>query len=135
MKKDKPDVVEPGVKAINDKTIGAIGESAAQMRLKKEGYKIVARNVFLPNGELDIVATEANCIAFIEVKTRLKLDVYRPSDNVTYTKAEKIRRLSAIWLRRNKRYANLQVRFDVVEVILDEATLDATEIIVNKRFF
>ena len=135
MTKEKVDVAEPGATAINDKITGAIGENAAQVRLKKDGYRIIARNVLLPNGELDIVATESDCIVFVEVKTRFKMDRYRPSDNVTYVKTEKIRRLSEIWLRRNKRYANMKVRFDVVEVILNEDSLAASEIIVNRQFF
>ncbi len=135
MKKPEIDVSEQGSKAINDKIVGAIGESAAQAHLKKIGYKILARNVVLSAGELDIVATENDVIVFVEVKTRMKQDRYRPSDNVTHAKAARIKKLSSVWLARNKKYAKAKARYDVLEVILDKTTFAATEITVLKDYF
>jgi len=135
-KKDKiTDVACKGEVAIDTKTLGAIGESAAVMHLQSEGYKIISRNTVLPGGELDIVATEGDTLAFVEVKSRLKAGLFKPRDNVTTDKTNRLKRLAKIWLKRNRKYAEKRVRYDVVEVILDGKTLSVKELTLHRAFF
>ncbi|MBI3126325.1 MAG: YraN family protein [Candidatus Tectomicrobia bacterium] len=49
---------------------GMRGEDAACLYLKKNGYRILARNYRGPRYEVDVVAEEAGALAFVEVKTR-----------------------------------------------------------------
>ena len=50
--------------------IGKLGEESVCAYLKKQGYKIAARNYRIKGGEIDIVAENGDYIAFVEVKAR-----------------------------------------------------------------
>lgn len=56
------------------KTLGQLGEEAAQVEYKIRGYKIIAANFFNPQGlrlgEIDFIAQDGKTIVFVEVKTR-----------------------------------------------------------------
>ena len=52
------------------KSLGYLGERAAERFLRRCGYKIVARGSRLPSGELDLVAVDGRTVVFVEVKTR-----------------------------------------------------------------
>lgn len=54
----------------NKRKIGDWGESQACSFLVRQGYKIIERNYWTREGELDIVAQLGEKISFIEVKTR-----------------------------------------------------------------
>jgi putative endonuclease len=49
------------------KEIGAWGEGVASDWLSERGYKIVARNVHTPYGEIDIIAQQGDMTIFVEV--------------------------------------------------------------------
>jgi Holliday junction resolvase-like predicted endonuclease len=51
-------------------TAGREGEDAAVRLLEESGYIVIARNVRLPGGEIDVIARERDVIAFVEVKAR-----------------------------------------------------------------
>jgi putative endonuclease len=52
-------------------TLGRRGERAVLARLRRDGYRILARNWRHPRlGELDIVARQGDEIVFVEVRTR-----------------------------------------------------------------
>lgn len=51
------------------KELGAYGERAACVYLKKHGLSIVARNVSWRIGEIDIIASKKGVLHIIEVKT------------------------------------------------------------------
>ena len=63
--------------------LGQRGESCAVKLLKRRDCVILARDWRKKGGELDIVALDGGTIVFAEVKTRRKLDRYRPSANLT----------------------------------------------------
>ena len=50
--------------------LGRAGEELAAARFKKEGWKILERNLSLPSCEIDIVARDGGNLVFVEVKTR-----------------------------------------------------------------
>jgi putative endonuclease len=74
-------------------TLGRWGEDAAAEYLQSRGYKILARNVRTPHGELDIVARKDDLLLFVEVKTRSSHSFAYPEDSVT--KRKQIHMLSA----------------------------------------
>lgn len=49
---------------------GRVGETAAAWWLRLKGWRIVARRVRTPAGEVDLVARRAGLVAFVEVKRR-----------------------------------------------------------------
>ena len=51
-------------------TLGAKGERLAIRRLRREGYRVVARNYRAVGAEIDAVAMDGDTLVFVEVKTR-----------------------------------------------------------------
>ena len=94
---------------------GALGEQYAADYLLKKGYKIAARNFRSRFGEIDIVAENADFVAFVEVKTRSRDYISRPSEAVTSSKQRKIIKTARYYLLENEK--GLQPRFDVIEIV------------------
>jgi putative endonuclease len=49
---------------------GRVGETAAAWWLRLKGWRIVARRVRTPAGEVDLIARRGTLVAFVEVKRR-----------------------------------------------------------------
>lgn len=98
---------------------GDIGENFTCEYLKKNGYEVICRNFSCYYGEIDIIAQNSTYIAFVEVKTRRKNTAIRPCLSVNKSKQFKIMRTAYIYLRDNK--SNLQPRFDIAEVYLENS--------------
>lgn len=57
---------------------GAAGEVLAARFLRSKGYTILVSNYRTRFGEIDIIAVDAQYIAFVEVKTRSEDAYYAP---------------------------------------------------------
>ncbi|MBN1453146.1 MAG: YraN family protein [Anaerolineales bacterium] len=68
--------------------VGAWGESIAAEYLEKRGYKIIARNVRTPYGEIDLIAEKDGFTIFVEVKTRTSNSLGPPEISITPRKQE-----------------------------------------------
>ena len=104
--------------------IGKFGEDTAAVYLKKNGYRIVDRNVHVSHNEIDIIARDRYYLVFVEVKTRrtdstLYSDFGTPASAVTRSKQQKTVEAARKYLATTK-YAKLQPRFDVIEVYVDK---------------
>ena len=55
---------------MNNSSLGARGEDRAVAFLIGAGYRIVARNLRMPGGEIDVVAMDGQTLVFVEVKAR-----------------------------------------------------------------
>lgn len=102
-------------------TIGKKYENLAIFHLKKEKYKILARNFSCPAGEIDIIAYDkaAKYIVFVEVKYRTNAKFGRPIEAITPEKVQKIRITSQVYLKL-KGWLNKNYRFDAIEILDDE---------------
>ncbi len=96
---------------------GVWGELYAVRFLRDNGYKIITGNYRRRVGEIDIIAQKDNVVCFVEVKTRGENSLATPSESVDSFKQEKIRATASLFVR--KFGADYDMRFDVIEVILD----------------
>ena len=105
--------------------IGEYGELIACRFLRRNGYKIIARNHRESHKEIDIIATNKDFIAFVEVKARsVDDDMYNsygtPASAVNRIKQENLIAAARSFLRSNP--LNKQPRMDVVEVYIKKGT-------------
>lgn len=106
---------------IFNKIKGDIGEELATQFLKKEKYKILARNYSTHIGEIDIIATKNSVIVFVEVKARTSNEFGRPAEAVNYRKQQKIHLVAEQYLQKYN-LENKEIRFDVIEIFDGEVT-------------
>ena len=99
-------------------TKGLAGEVLAARFLRDKGYTILSSNYHSRFGEIDIIAVDNRYIVFVEVKARSEDSIIYPREAVTYDKQQKILKTAAMYIRAYP--SNLQPRFDVVEVWMDD---------------
>ncbi|WP_038250434.1 YraN family protein [Ghiorsea bivora] len=94
---------------------GKVAEDAAAKFLIKKGYVILDRNRRLGRGELDIVASSADILAFVEVKGHQQ----RTSSIEAMHQDKQQRMVSAAqtWLGQHPKFGNYQCRFDLIVVL------------------
>lgn len=107
----------------NAKRIGDRGEALAARYLEKRGYAVLACNYHSRYGEIDMIAADAQYILFVEVKTRGRGSLGRPAEAVDLRKQKKLMRTAVDYLQ--KYPADLQPRFDVVEVYASDGSAEA----------
>jgi putative endonuclease len=117
------------------KQIGDIGETAAAKFLKKNGYKIIERNLHISHNELDIIAIhkKQNIICFVEVKSRtVDDDLYSkfgtPASAVSKEKQTRTIEAARSFLAKNVKYLKFQPRLDVIEIFMKKETLEILNI-------
>ncbi|MBI2590445.1 MAG: YraN family protein [Candidatus Blackburnbacteria bacterium] len=97
------------------RVVGNRGEDVACNFLKKQGYKIIARNFQNRTGEIDIVALDHNFLVFVEVKTRFSYKYGLPEESVTPQKINSIIRTGQYFKLLNPQTPDL-MRVDVVAI-------------------
>lgn len=81
------------------KEVGARGEKLAVDYLRRRGYKILKRNFRCREGEIDIIAQQGDCLAFVEVRTKKGSGFGTPEESVTRSKQERLVSLANIYLQ------------------------------------
>lgn len=109
---------------------GELGEKEAAKHLQVNGYCIIERNFKCKLGEIDIIAKDNNTIVFTEVKTRKNNSYGTPGQAVSIKKQKKIINTALYYLKTNNKF-NENVRFDIVEVWLNQGVLKNINIIPN----
>jgi putative endonuclease len=94
---------------------GNRSERAAGRFLRRLGYRILARNVILPVGELDLVALDGRTLIFVEVRSTEGGSVERPTLSVDAAKQRKLTDVALAFLQKH-RLLDHPARFDVVAV-------------------
>lgn len=91
---------------------GRSGERLAAWWLRLKGYRIVARGVRTPVGEIDLVARRGRRLALVEVKRRATLaaaaEAIRPQQQA------RIARAAEAFLKRRPDLADLTLGFDAL---------------------
>ena len=99
---------------VHKKVLGKKGENAAEKFLKKQKCKILERNYRTPFGEVDLIVSEKDEIAFVEVKTRQSTAFGEPKEAVNEQKQARYRQMAKFYAVKLGEEPNL--RFDVIEV-------------------
>ena len=94
---------------------GRKAETLAAWWLRLKGYRILARGLRLPVGEIDLVARRGGCLAFVEVKRRATLAA--ALEAVTPHQRRRILRAAETWLAGRPDLAGLDVRFDALLLV------------------
>lgn len=95
---------------------GHFAETAASWLLRCKGYRIVARRVRTPLGEIDIIARRGRTTAFVEVKERPTSDV--ALEAVSPRQARRLVGAARYWLTAQPSGSTVEAdwRFDIVVV-------------------
>jgi len=99
--------------------LGRQNEAVAVQFLKRNGYRILARNCRTFGGEIDIVAKHNQMIVFVEVKSRRSDRYGRAKFAVTPFKQTRLSKAALMWLKSHGRLTS-RARFDVVTVDYSE---------------
>jgi putative endonuclease len=94
---------------------GTRSERAAARYLRKQGMRILARNHYTPHGEIDLIALDAGCIVFVEVRSTGLDDVSRPAESVDLAKQRRLTDCALDYLRRHG-LLDRPARFDVLAI-------------------
>lgn len=101
---------------------GLLGERAAKKHLRRQGLKFLTANFRSPRGEIDLIFREADCLVFVEVKTRSSEEWGRPASAVDRERRRRLSRAALDYLKLLHR-PPVKFRFDIVEVLLQEGAI------------
>ena len=105
---------------------GRLGEDAAAGFLAGRGYRVLARNVRLPGGEIDAVCMDGPTLVIVEVKLRDTATFGSALRAVDARKRARLRRIAADYAQVVAPSA--KIRFDVV-------TLDGARLSLHRNAF
>ena len=111
--------------------IGRIGEKAAARVLRKNGYKILEKNLHISHNEIDIIARDKQNLVFVEVKTRTlnadnDLPFGTPAQAVNHAKKQRTIQAARAYIAAHP--TTLMIRFDVIEVVLENTNKKVSNI-------
>lgn len=127
---------------------GKLGERAAKKYLQRQGMKFLTANYRSERGEIDLIfrvddrpfaercilakllkmrhlkftLNDANCLVFVEVKTRSSEEWVRPAAAVNAERRRRLTRAALDYLRLLQN-PPVKVRFDIVEVLLQDSAV------------
>ena len=94
---------------------GMQGQQEAEAFLLAGGYKILARNYRVRDGEIDLIARHEDYIVFIEVKFRSGVGYGYPRESVGAAKQRRIIKTAMHYIA-VRGLDNQDFRFDVMEI-------------------
>lgn len=101
-------------------------EEIAKKYLIKNNYIIIEQNFISKFGEIDIIASKDDILCFIEVKGRKNAEYGLPREYVSKYKQQKIILAARYFLLKGD-FNDVQCRFDVIEIILDDKQINYIE--------
>lgn len=117
-------------------SIGALGEEAAALALRKKGYKIIERNYRCKMGEIDIIAKDGEYTCFVEVRLRKNNSFGSPADSINDGKRQRIIKTAQLYAI-EKGIFDTPMRFDVVLInaVAEENSLKNVRLEIIKDAF
>ena len=100
---------------------GKAGEDAAEMLLRRAGWRILERNWRQGSYELDLVCDDGCDLVFVEVRTRAEGALVSPAESVTPAKQRSLIRAALAYLAAHDAWER-GCRFDVISVTAGEQT-------------
>ena len=94
---------------------GHKGETLAMLLLLLKGYRIKARRYKTRLGEVDIIARKGGLIVMVEVKARATLG--EAMDAIDRTGMRRIEAAGDVWLAKQRDFARLNVRYDLIAIL------------------
>lgn len=93
------------------------GEQFAATWLRRQGYRILERNLPLADDEADLIALDPDgrTVVIVEVKTRAD-DTTAPEASISRTKQYRLSRLAARLLQ-SRQYQDRPLRFDAISIV------------------
>ncbi len=99
---------------MNRRTLGTRYETLAAEYLERLGYRILCRNYRCKKGEIDLIATEKDCLVFVEVKYRSSAADGYAAEAVDARKQRRITQAASWYLMEQRAAESQPCRFDVV---------------------
>ena len=96
--------------------LGLLGEELAATFLSQNGYTILEKNWRFGREEIDILAQKEDTLVVVEVKTRSGSFFGEPEEFVNRQKQKNLIKAANAYI--NKNDLDLEVRFDIIGVIL-----------------
>lgn len=112
---------------ISNREKGNAGENFVCKYLEDKGYRVLCRNFVAAGGEIDVILEKNEFVVFTEVKLRNKKTDLWPAGAVDAKKRARIKKAAQFFLDEYALVgyiAQLQVRFDVAEVIFDNGKIN-----------
>jgi len=97
--------------------LGLLGERIAARWLIRRGWSLIDHHFRVRRGEIDLIVRRASVVAFVEVKTRGRLDFGLPIECIPERKQRRIIHSAAMWISRFGVTGDAY-RFDVLGVAL-----------------
>ena len=94
---------------------GRRGEALAAWLLRLKGYRIVARDLRCPVGEIDLIARRGQTLAVVEVKARP--DTTAAAEAVSARQRQRILAALGWYLARHPERAQDRIRFDAILIV------------------
>lgn len=114
MRKSQNPKSEPNLSRVS---LGSSGEAAAARWYESAGYEVLERNWRCREGEIDLIARNADTLIFCEVKTRANAVFGSPVEAVGWAKQSRLRRLAVAYLASRSGSFMPLLRFDIAAVV------------------
>ncbi len=93
---------------------GRVAEHIAAGLLRLKGYRILARQLRSPLGEIDIIARRGRTLAFIEVKARASVN--QAIEAMSFHQRSRIERAALAYTADHPKFAGFDLRFDLIAI-------------------
>jgi putative endonuclease len=95
--------------------LGREGEDLAFDKLRRLGYRCIARNYRCALGEIDMIAEDGETLVFVEIKTRKGKSLEYAKSAVTERKKRQLSKVALAYMKAND-CCDARSRFDVVAI-------------------
>lgn len=108
---------------------GRLAEMKAANYMRKQGYDLLEHSYSTRFGEIDLIFEYEDMIIFAEVKARNENSIALPREFVDSNKQEKIISTAGVYIAEHQ--VTKQIRFDVIEVYLENYQIKSIKHIAN----